>query len=353
MSEAPIVLVILDGWGLSPHREANAVRLARTPYFDRLWGMYPHTQLNASGQDVGLPANIMGNSEVGHLNLGAGRVVQQEVTRINQAIDDERFFSNEVFTDLLHRLKSRDGALHLIGLMSNGLVHSAEKHYLALLDLVKRHGLPGDRVFVHPILDGRDTPPRSAPDFLRSLQQTMYDLGVGRMATVTGRYYAMDRDNRWERIQKAYDAYTRGTGEQASSAEEAIQKAYDRGETDEFVLPTVLMAQDAPVGPVKDGDGVLMFNYRADRGREMLRVFTVPDFDGTYLVRLRLSEHMQRRIFWMGYYSTDIVALLKMTLRPGMVVVDVGANIGEIAMVAARCVGRGLSMDDLIREGNL
>lgn len=279
MSEAPIVLVILDGWGLSPHREANAVRLARTPYFDRLWGMYPHTQLNASGKDVGLPADIMGNSEVGHLNLGAGRVVQQEVSRINQAIDDERFFSNEVFTDLLHRLKSRDGALHLIGLMSNGLVHSAEKHYLALLDLVKRHGLPGDRVFVHPILDGRDTPPRSAPDFLRSLQQTMYDLGVGRMATVTGRYYAMDRDNRWERIQKAYDAYTRGTGEQASSAEEAIQKAYDRGETDEFVLPTVLMAQDAPVGPVKDGDGVLMFNYRADRGREMLRVFTVPDFD--------------------------------------------------------------------------
>ncbi len=149
-------------------------------------------------------------------------MVQQEVSRINQAIDDERFFSNEVFTDLLHRLKSRDGALHLIGLMSNGLVHSAEKHYLALLDLVKRHGLPGDRVFVHPILDGRDTPPRSAPDFLRSLQQTMYDLGVGRMATVTGRYYAMDRDNRWERIQKAYDAYTRGTGEQASSAEEAI-----------------------------------------------------------------------------------------------------------------------------------
>lgn len=280
MADAPVVLVIMDGWGLSPHMEANAVRLARTPHFDRLWAMYPQTRLNTSGEEVGLPAGIMGNSEVGHLNLGAGRVVQQEVSRINQAIDDERFFSNDVFTHLLNRLKNTGGALHLLGLMSDGLVHSAEKHYLALLELAKRRGFPGDRVFVHPILDGRDTPPQSAPDYLRSLQQTMHDLGVGRIATVTGRYYAMDRDNRWERIQKAYEVYTRGAGEQAVSAEEAIQKAYDRGETDEFVQPTVLMAQDAPVGLVKDGDGLLMFNYRADRGREIIRALTAPDFDG-------------------------------------------------------------------------
>jgi 2,3-bisphosphoglycerate-independent phosphoglycerate mutase len=278
--KTPVVLVILDGWGLSPHTKANAVRLARAPNFDRLWARYPHTQLNASGEDVGLPPDIMGNSEVGHLNLGAGRVVQQEVTRINQAIDDGRFFSNEVLTDLLFRLKNTGGALHLMGLMSDGLVHSAEKHYLALLKLAKKFGLPGDRVFVHPILDGRDTPPKSAPDYLRSLQKTMYDLGVGRIATITGRYYAMDRDNRWERIQKAYEAYTRGVGELAGSAEEAIQKAYDRGESDEFVLPTVLRVQDMPVGLIKDGDGVLMFNYRADRGREIIRALTASDFDG-------------------------------------------------------------------------
>lgn len=277
---APVVLVILDGWGLGPPGETNAVSLARTPHFDGLWEKYPHTQLSASGVDAGLPAGIMGNSEVGHLNLGAGRVVQQEVSRINQAIDDGHFFDNEVFVDLIGRIKKTDGALHLLGLMSDGLVHSAEKHYLALLDLARRHGVPGDRLFIHAILDGRDTPPQSAPDYLHALRQKMQALDAGRLATVIGRYYAMDRDNRWDRIQKAYDAFTAGKGEQAASAEEAIQKAYDRGETDEFVLPTVIMEQDAPVGPIKDGDGVIMFNYRADRGREIIRALTTPEFDG-------------------------------------------------------------------------
>lgn len=279
MSHTPVVLIVLDGWGLSPQRETNAVALARTPNFDRLWRTYPHTQLNASGEDVGLPPGIMGNSEVGHLNLGAGRVVEQEVSRINHAIDDERFFSNDVFVSSLQRTRASGGALHLLGLMSDGLVHSAQRHYIGLLELAKRHNFPGDRVFVHAVLDGRDTPPQSAPTFLEPLRNAMEEIGVGRFATVSGRYYAMDRDKRWERVQKAYDAYIHGTGMQAVSAEQAIQDAYDRGETDEFALPTVIMADGRPVGPIQDGDGMIFFNYRADRVRELLRTLTDAEFN--------------------------------------------------------------------------
>ncbi|MBI4550761.1 MAG: 2,3-bisphosphoglycerate-independent phosphoglycerate mutase [Candidatus Latescibacteria bacterium] len=276
----PVILIILDGWGLNPRREANAVALARTPNFDRLWAAYPHTQLCTSGEDVGLPAGIMGNSEVGHMNLGAGRVVLQEVTRINAAIDDGRFFTNDVFVSVVERTKASGGTLHLIGLVSDGLVHSAERHYLALLELAKRRGFSGDRVCVHAILDGRDTPPKSALTFLSPLLKTMAGLGIGRIATVSGRYYAMDRDRRWERVQKAYDAYTCGDGLCAAAAEQAVHAAYERGETDEFVQPTVIVDDDRPVGPMRDGDGVIFFNYRADRGREMLRALTDAGFDG-------------------------------------------------------------------------
>ena len=302
---SPVALVILDGWGIAPRSDANAVLLADTPNFDRLWREYPHTLLSASGEDVGLPPDIMGNSEVGHLNLGAGRVVRQEVSRINEAIDSGRFFENAAFVEMLGRLRETGGRLHLLGLTSDGLVHSAERHYLALLELVRRQGLAGDRVLLHAVLDGRDTPPRSAPGYLRTLQEAVDRLGVGRIATVTGRYYAMDRDNRWERVRRAYDLFTGGEGYRAGTAEEAIQAAYARGETDEFVSPTVIAAAqdgpasatpdgpagsasprpvratpDGPAGVISDGDAVIVFNFRADRGRQIVRAFIENDFDG-------------------------------------------------------------------------
>ncbi len=318
---APVALIILDGWGIAPRGDANAVLLAETPNFDRLWQQYPHTMLSASGEDVGLPPGIMGNSEVGHLNLGAGRVVRQEVSRINEAIDDGSFYENATFVEILERLRGTGGRLHLMGLTSDGLVHSAEKHYLALLEIARRRGLAGDRVLVHAILDGRDTAPRSAPAYLETLQEAIERLGVGRIATVTGRYYAMDRDNRWERVRTAYELFTEGKGYRAGTPAEAIQAAYDRGETDEFVSPTVIApapsgpASEAPNGPagtttagpsstgstgpssttpegpasptpdgpasaISDGDAVIVFNFRADRGRQIVRAFIDRDFDG-------------------------------------------------------------------------
>ncbi|MCY3555691.1 MAG: 2,3-bisphosphoglycerate-independent phosphoglycerate mutase [Gemmatimonadetes bacterium] len=318
---APVALIILDGWGIAPRGDANAVLLANTPNFDRLWQHYPHTMLSASGEDVGLPPGIMGNSEVGHLNLGAGRVVRQEVSRINEAIDNGSFYENAALVEILERLRGTGGRLHLMGLTSDGLVHSAEKHYLALLETAHRRGLAGDRVLVHAILDGRDTAPRSAPAYLDTLQKATERLGVGRIATVTGRYYAMDRDNRWERVRRAYELFTAGKGYQAGTAAEAIQAAYDRGETDEFVSPTVIApapdgpANSAPDGPartttadrtsagstspagattasptsatpagpataISDGDAVIVFNFRADRGRQIVRAFIERDFDG-------------------------------------------------------------------------
>ena len=286
---SPVALVILDGWGIAPRGDANAVLLAETPNFDRLWQQYPHTMLSASGEDVGLPSGIMGNSEVGHLNLGAGRVVRQEVSRINEAIDDGRFFENAAFVEILERLRGTGGRLHLLGLTSDGLVHSAEKHYLALLELARRRGLAGDRVLVHAILDGRDTAPRSALVYLEMLQKATERNGVGRIATVTGRYYAMDRDNRWERVRRAYELFTEGKGYRAGTAAEALQAAYDRGETDEFVSPTLIApvadgpagsTPGVPAGVISDGDAVIIFNFRADRGRQIVRAFTERDFDG-------------------------------------------------------------------------
>lgn len=278
---APVALVILDGWGIAPRGDANAVLLAETPNFDRLWQQYPHTRLSASGEDVGLPPGIMGNSEVGHLNLGAGRVVRQEVSRINEAIDDGSFFENAALAGILERLRGTGGRLHLLGLTSDGLVHSAEKHYLALLEMARRRGLTGDRVLLHAILDGRDTPPRSAPAYLETLQEVGGRLGVGRIATVTGRYYAMDRDNRWERVRRAYELFTEGKGHRAGTAAEAVQAAYDRGETDEFVSPTVIVPPlGGPNAEFSDGDAVIVFNFRADRGRQIVRAFIDRAFDG-------------------------------------------------------------------------
>jgi 2,3-bisphosphoglycerate-independent phosphoglycerate mutase len=278
MSKSPVVLIILDGWGLRSDLSGNAVAAARTPCFDSLWRCYPHTELKASGGDVGLPDGIMGNSEVGHLNLGAGRVVEQAVSRINQSIEEESFFRNEALTTVVKNVRDRGGRLHIAGLMSDGLVHSAQRHYMALLDLARRMEIPSDSVFFHAILDGRDTAPQSAPGFLEALEQTMERLDVGRVASVSGRYYAMDRDNRWERIQLAYEAMVGGVGHTAESAEQAVNDGYERGETDEFVLPTIITENGTALGTMADGDGLVFFNYRADRGRELLRSVVDPQF---------------------------------------------------------------------------
>ncbi len=268
-------LIILDGFGLSDRKEGNAVAAARTPNLDRLFRDFPHTVLQASGEAVGLPEGQMGNSEVGHLNIGAGRIVYQDLTRITKAIRDRTFFDNEVLKQAVTRVKNSGATLHIAGLLSDGGVHSHIDHLFALLDLAARESL--SRVCVHCFLDGRDVPPRCAETYISDLEKYMKNTGVGKIATVSGRYYAMDRDKRWERVSRAYDAMTGAGGETAPSALEAVRLAYGRGENDEFVLPTIIGNSD---GAVRDGDSFIMINFRPDRARELTRAFTEDDFDG-------------------------------------------------------------------------
>lgn len=276
----PVMLTILDGWGLSDNQEANAVALGRTPNFDRLWNQYPHTQLTAHGVDVGLPPGIMGNSEVGHLNIGAGRIVFQDSSLIDHSIATGDFFNNEVITEAIEKVKAADSRLHLIGLTSDGNVHASEGHYFALLEMAARHGLVGDKVCVHAFTDGRDTPPDSGLGYLSRLLEQMMRTGTGCIASVIGRYFAMDRDKRWPRVKQAYECLTQGIGVEAPDAITAIKAAYERGETDEFVSATVVMDENGQPRPrIADGDAVLFFNYRSDRGRELMQVFLDPDFD--------------------------------------------------------------------------
>lgn len=274
----PLLLMILDGWGISPVRENNAIAMTDPQVMGRLSGEYPFTELNASGMAVGLPDGQMGNSEVGHLNIGAGRVVYQDLTRITKAIRDESFFSNPVLLDCLARTKAAGGRLHLAGLLSDGGVHSHNTHLYALLELARRHGV--GEVFIHCFLDGRDTPPKSAAGYLSQLEDEMKRVGVGRIATIMGRYYAMDRDNRWERVEKAYRALVDGEGKVSASASEAISESYEEGVTDEFVLPTVMVDGDVAVGTLRHGDGFVLFNFRSDRAREITRAVTDPEFAG-------------------------------------------------------------------------
>ncbi|MDH7498812.1 MAG: 2,3-bisphosphoglycerate-independent phosphoglycerate mutase [candidate division NC10 bacterium] len=271
--------MVLDGWGVNPRQEGNAIALARTPNMDVLWSRYPHTLLQASGEAVGLPHGQMGNSEVGHLNLGAGRIVYQDFTRISKAIREGRFFANPVLLEGLHKSREARGALHLLGLVSDGGVHSHIDHLLALLQLAKQEGL--DRVFIHAFLDGRDTPPRSGIEYLRRLEGEMARIRIGKIATLMGRYYAMDRDNRWERVEKAYLAMVVGKGRMGREACSALEGAYEEGETDEFVLPTVITEdRGLPLACIQDGDGVIFFNFRADRAREITRALAFSDFTG-------------------------------------------------------------------------
>jgi 2,3-bisphosphoglycerate-independent phosphoglycerate mutase len=278
MPKKPLLLMILDGWGINPDTTNNAVALANTPNLDALLATYPHTQIKTSGMAVGLPDGQMGNSEVGHLNLGAGRVVYQDLTRISKAIQDGDFFTNPVLLDCIGKVKASGGRLHLAGLLSDGGVHSHNTHLYGLLELAKKEGLSD--VFIHCFLDGRDTPPQSGAAYLEELEQEIRRIGVGRIATVMGRYYAMDRDNRWDRVEKAYSAIVRGDGLCQKSAATAISSSYASGVHDEFVVPCVICAGDQPVGSLRDGDGFIFYNFRSDRAREITRALALEDFSG-------------------------------------------------------------------------
>jgi 2,3-bisphosphoglycerate-independent phosphoglycerate mutase len=275
MKRKQAILIIMDGWGWREDADGNAVQIARTPNVDALWERYPHTLINGSGPYVGLPEGQMGNSEVGHLNLGAGRVVYQDIVRIDRAVADGSFFANETLAGALDA--ARSGALHLIGLLSDGGVHSHQSHLYALLRMARDRGL--QRVFVHAILDGRDTPPHNGVKYLAALADQMRALGVGRVASGPGRYYAMDRDKRWERTVRAYDLLTRGEGARAHDARAAVEASYARGVTDEFVEPVVITGEgDDPVARVVDGDAIVFYNFRADRARQIAHAFTDDDF---------------------------------------------------------------------------
>ena len=278
MSKKPTVLIILDGFGINENPKGNAVAMANTPVIDGLKKEYPWVKGYASGLSVGLPDGQMGNSEVGHMNMGAGRIVYQELTRISKEIEDGDFFHNEALKLAFANAKKNHSAVHLFGLLSDGGVHSHITHVYGLLEMAKREGV--ENVYVHAFLDGRDTPPTSGITYVSALEDKMKELGVGKIASLSGRFYAMDRDNRWDRVEKAYRNLTEGNGIQATSAKEAMQASYDNDVTDEFVLPTTILENGAPVALIKDGDSIINFNFRPDRAREITRCFCMDEFDG-------------------------------------------------------------------------
>ena len=278
MSRKPVVLMILDGYGLNDNCDHNAVCEGKTPIMDQLMSQCPFVKGNASGLAVGLPDGQMGNSEVGHLNMGAGRIVYQKLTRITKSIEDGDFFEVAGFLQAVENCKKTGSALHMWGLVSDGGVHSHNTHIYGLLELAKRKGL--DKVYVHCFLDGRDTPPASGKNFVEALEEKMKELGTGKVASVMGRYYAMDRDNRWDRVERAYNALTKGEGNHGDSATAGIQASYDKEIYDEFVEPFVVTEDGKPVATVKDGDSVIFFNFRPDRAREITRAFCDDEFKG-------------------------------------------------------------------------
>ena len=274
-TQQPVILVILDGFGINPRKEGNAIANASMPNMDRLLRTYPNSSLSMSGLDVGLPAGQMGNSEVGHMILGAGRIVYQDLTLIHKDIDEGGFYKNEVLLSALRKTRDKSGRLHLMGLLGDGGVHSHQRHMEALIEMARGEKIPA--IYLHLFLDGRDTPPTSAEQFMLDLNEKLKAWPNVRVATVSGRYYAMDRDKRWDRVEKAYLCLTEGIGNRADSALDAARKSYQNNITDEFVLPTVIDSQ-MPEGLIRDGDGVIFFNFRADRARELTRAFTDEKF---------------------------------------------------------------------------
>lgn len=275
MRKKPVMLMILDGWGIAPPSSTNAVTRARTPHLDYYFNRYPHSQLRCSGEAVGLPEGQMGNSEVGHLSIGSGRIIYQSLTRISRAVKDGSLEKNPVLVKAMEEARDGGKKLHLLGLLSDGGVHSHIDHLLGLLAMAQKMGV--EKVCVHAFLDGRDTPPQSAAPFLEQVEKACRELGVGQIATVSGRYYAMDRDKRWERIRKVYDCMTGGEALEAPSAAEGLAAAYGAGQTDEFVVPFRVAGVD---GKVEKGDNLIFFNFRPDRARELTHVFTDPEFAG-------------------------------------------------------------------------
>ena len=277
MGNKPTVLLILDGYGIAKDPSVSAIE-GHSPNIKKLMEEYPWAEGEASGFDVGLPEGQMGNSEVGHLNMGAGRVVDQPLVKITKKVRDGSFFENEVLLGAIENCKKYDSNLHIYGLLSDGGVHSHTEHMYAAVELAKRHGL--SKVYVHAFLDGRDVPPTSGKEYLETLKNKLNEMGVGKIATIGGRYYVMDRDTNWDRVEKAYDAFTLGEGVQALDAVDAISKSYDDGVTDEFVLPTVLTEDGHPVATIDDNDSIIFFNFRPDRAREITRAFVTDDFSG-------------------------------------------------------------------------
>jgi 2,3-bisphosphoglycerate-independent phosphoglycerate mutase len=275
ITRAPVILIILDGFGINPRKEANAIAHASMPNYDALLRSYPHASLSMSGLDVGLPEGQMGNSEVGHMILGAGRIVYQDLTLIHKSIDEGSFYSNPVLLEAVRKTKETTGRLHLMGLLGDGGVHSHQRHMEALIEMARRAKI--ENIYLHLFLDGRDTPPNSGEQFMLELSEKLKAWPEVRVVTITGRYYAMDRDKRWDRVQQAYRCLTEGIGKAARAPIEAIRGSYEQGVTDEFVLPTVIEA-NVPDGLVRDGDGVVFFNFRADRARQLTRAFTDEDF---------------------------------------------------------------------------
>jgi 2,3-bisphosphoglycerate-independent phosphoglycerate mutase len=320
----PVLLVIRDGWGERDEIEGNGVKLARTPYDDRWRAECPFTLVRAAGKDVGLPTGQMGNSEVGHLNLGAGFIVRQDITVIDDSIADGTFFTNPVLCTAFRTVRDRGTALHLMGLLGPGGVHSHVNHTKALLELAKREGL--ERVYVHLFTDGRDTMPQSGIEFARDLLAFMAERQIGRVASVVGRYYAMDRDKRWERTKQAYDLLTKGVGRPAPDALTAIQRSYDEGVTDEFIKPAVVVDEAGqPVATIGDGDAVVCFNFRADRVRQISRAFTLPDFDGFEremlrdLIYIAMTEYEKNMPYQVAFQNDDVaVPLAKVISDAGL-----------------------------------
>ncbi|MBP3949960.1 2,3-bisphosphoglycerate-independent phosphoglycerate mutase [Bacillus suaedae] len=279
MSKKPVALIILDGFAMRDEENGNAVAQAKKPNFDRYWNQYPHATLEAQGEAVGLPEGQMGNSEVGHLNIGAGRVVYQSLTRVNLSIREKDFFENKTFLDAMKHVKEKNSALHVYGLLSDGGIHSHIEHLFALLELAKRENV--EKVYIHGFLDGRDVGQTSAEVYLRGLQNKVKDLGVGEIATVHGRYYAMDRDKRWDRVEKSYRAMVYGEGPTYTDPLDIVSDSYKSNIFDEFIIPSVITKEDGtPVGTVKDDDAVIFFNFRPDRAIQMSQVFTNEDFRG-------------------------------------------------------------------------
>ncbi len=278
MDKKTTMLMILDGFGINEKDEGNAVKMANIPNIKRIMKQYPNTILHTSGLDVGLPEGQMGNSEVGHTNIGAGRIVYQELTRITKSIESGDFFSIPELVSAIENCKKNHSKLHIMGLLSDGGVHSHQRHLFALLELAKRKDF--EDVYVHCFLDGRDTPPASAEGYLVELENKMAEKGVGKIATIMGRFYAMDRDKRWNRIEKAYDAMVKGEGEKAISVASAIENSYQKEVFDEFVVPTVICNNDKPVAKIEENDSVIFFNFRPDRAREITRAIVDENFDG-------------------------------------------------------------------------